>query len=213
MHLEVVQALRCPRAHEESWLVARTDRMEARHIEAGVLGCPVCGAAYPVAAGVAHLGRSVTPEGQAPPDHDAALRAAALLDLTTPTGFVVLAGRWAAAAVEVAALAEGVHVLGADAAGPPPPLGVGVSSIECGEVMPLGAAVARGIAVDAAHATPEALAAAATALAAGGRLLAPAAAPLPDAVTELARDDRWWVAEKAAPVPVVTLGSARRDRR
>jgi hypothetical protein len=88
-----------------------------------------------------------------------------------------------------------------------------VSSIECGEVMPLGAAVARGIAVDASHATPEALAAAATALAAGGRLLAPAAAPLPDAVTELARDDRWWVAEKAAPVPVVTLGSARRDRR
>ena len=35
MHLEVVQALRCPRVHEESWLVARTDRMDARHIEAG----------------------------------------------------------------------------------------------------------------------------------------------------------------------------------
>ena len=44
MFIELVDALRCPVAHAESWLVAAAIRMEARHIVDGTLGCPVCSA-------------------------------------------------------------------------------------------------------------------------------------------------------------------------
>jgi hypothetical protein len=37
MFIELVDALRCPVPHEESWLVASADRMEARHIVDGTL--------------------------------------------------------------------------------------------------------------------------------------------------------------------------------
>jgi hypothetical protein len=209
VHLEIVQALRCPRPHEASWLVARADRMEARHIVHGVLGCPVCGAEYGVREGTARLGDPVPASPAVGGAEDTALRAAALLGLTTPNGLVVLAGAWAGAAVEVAALADGVHVLAVNAADAPPPPGLGVSRLESAVVIPLGVAVARGIAVDAAHASPDALDAAAEALGAGGRLLAPAGSAVPDAVTELARDERWWVAEKAPAAPVVRLAGLR----
>ncbi|MDF1505354.1 hypothetical protein, partial [Roseisolibacter sp. H3M3-2] len=49
-------------------------------------------------------------------------------------------------------------------------------------------------------ADPERLAAALRAPRHRGRLVAPAAAPLPDGVTELARDDAHWVAERDAVV-------------
>jgi hypothetical protein len=40
----------------------------------------------------------------------------------------------------------------------------------------------------------------------GARLIAPAAAPVPDGARELARDARHWVAERVAPAgPVVPL--------
>ena len=213
MHLEVVQALRCPRPHESSWLVARTDRLEARHIAEGVLGCPVCGAEYAVSGGTARFAPAVRSEPAAARDDDAAIRVAALLGLTTPTGLVVLAGEWAAAAVEVAALADGVHILAVNAPGAAPPLGLGVSSLESSATIPLGAAVARGIALDAAHAGPEALSVAAGALVAGGRMLAPAGVPMPDTLVALARDEQWWVAEKAAAAPVVSLARPRREPR
>jgi len=42
--VELIEALRCPRPHEDAHLVASATRTEARHIVDGVLGCPVCGA-------------------------------------------------------------------------------------------------------------------------------------------------------------------------
>ena len=211
MHLEVVQALRCPRPHESSWLVARTDRLEARHIAEGMLGCPVCGAEYPVSGGTARFAPAVRSEQAAARDDEAAVRVAALLGLTTPTGLVVLAGEWAAVAVEVAALADGVHVLSVNAPGAAPPLGLGVSSLESSLAIPLGAAVVRGIALDIAHAAPEGLTAAAGALVAGGRLVAPAGAQVPDTLVALARDEQWWVAERIPAAPVVPLTRPRRN--
>jgi uncharacterized protein YbaR (Trm112 family) len=210
MHIEVVQALRCPSEHPPSWLVARTDTLEARHIVSGVLGCPVCGAEYPIARGVLQLG---APIGAAPDDDlgdDAAVRAAALLGLTTPDGVVVLAGAWARQAVEVAALTEGIHVIALDAPYEAPPAGLGVSRIDAGATMPFGTGVVRGAALDTPHATAEALEQATNALSSGGRLLAPATTAVPSYLTPLARDDRWWVAERPAAAPVVSLGTARR---
>ena len=209
MHLEVVQALRCPADHAPTWLVARTDLLDARHIMEGVLGCPVCGAEYPVTGGVLRLGTAL-PAPYAVLDADAPLRVAALLDLTTPQGIVLLAGDWARNAVDVAAMVDQIHLVALDSPADTPPPGLGVSAVEAGACIPLRASVARGIALDQAHATGKAVIEAVLSLQPGGRLIAPVAVPLPSALVELARDAAWWVAERPAEAPVVSLTTSRR---
>ena len=209
MHLEVVQALRCPADHAPTWLVARTDLLDARHIAEGMLGCPACGAEYPVTGGVLRLGTAL-PASYAAFDGDAPLRAAALLDLTTPHGLVLLAGDWARIAVDVAAMVDEIHLVALDSPADAPPPGLGVSAVEAGACIPLRASVARGIALDQAHATAGAMKEAVEALRPGGRLIAPVAVPLPSVLVELARDARWWVAERPVEAPVVSLTTSRR---
>lgn len=213
MFIELVDSLRCVRPHEPIWLVASAFRMEERDIMSGELGCPTCGARYPVERGIADFrdGGAAPESGPAHTDmergapSDQAMRAAALLDLTEPGGFIVLAGAWSAAAHNMVALVERVHAVGLN-----PVAGVrsggGVSLALASAQIPLRADVARGIALDAAHATPTLLSSAAEALRPGRRLIAPADAPLPTGFTELARDEHHWVAEKqAAAGPVVQL--------
>lgn len=211
MHIEVVQALRCPSDHPPSWLVARTDTMEARHIVSGALGCPVCGAEYPIARGVVQLGAPIAASPDDGLGDDAGVRAAALLGLTTPNGVVVLAGAWARHAVEVAALTEGIHVIAVDAPYETSPPGLGVSRVDAGAQLPFGAGAVRGVALDAAHTTAQSLEQATNALTSGGRLIAPGRVTMPSQLTPLARDDQWWVAERPAATPVVSLGTARRS--
>jgi hypothetical protein len=200
--LELVDSLRCVRPHEDSWLIARADELVARHIVQGELGCPICEARYAVRDGVANFRgaeRAFPSEtsSTAPQDASAAaLRAAALLGLTEPGGLVVLAGEWSACANALLECVEGVQLLALD---PAPTLrsGGALSLALIPDALPLAAASARGIALDAAHATPSLLAAASRALAPGGRLIAPASARVPESLLELARDDEQWVA--AAP--------------
>jgi hypothetical protein len=200
--LELVDSLRCVRPHEDSWLIARADELVARHIVQGELGCPICEARYTVRDGVANFRgaeRTFPSEtsSAAPQDASAAaLRAAALLGLTEPGGLVVLAGEWSACANALLECVEGVQLLALD---PAPTLrsGGALSLALIPDALPLAAASARGIALDAAHATPSLLAAASRALAPGGRLIAPASARVPESLLELARDDEQWVA--AAP--------------
>jgi hypothetical protein len=212
--IELVEWLRCVREHELTWLVARTDAMEGRDIVRGVLGCPVCRAIYPIADGVADLrdGAAAAPPAPADAAPDEALRAAALLGLTTPGGFVALAGEWGRAAAAIVAIAPEVHVLALD---PPSSLasGGGLSLALAGDDVPLRPESARGIALDASHATPRRLAAAAGALRAGGRLVAPADAPVPAGITLLARDERDWVGERDPAPAVSRLEVARRKER
>jgi hypothetical protein len=200
--LELVDSLRCVRPHEDSWLIARADELVARHIVQGELGCPICEARYAVRDGVANFRgaeRAFPSEtsSTAPQDASAAaLRAAALLGLTEPGGLVVLAGEWSACANALLECVEGVQLLALD---PAPTLrsGGALSLALIPDALPLAAASARGIALDAAHATPSLLAGASRALAPGGRLIAPASARVPESLQELARDDEQWVA--AAP--------------
>ena len=119
---------------------------------------------------------------------------------------MVLAGEWSVCADALLDLVDGVQLLALD---PAPGLqsGGALSLALIPDVLPLAAASARGIAVDAAHATPSLLAGAARALAPGARLIAPASALVPDALQELARDDEHWVAAApratiSAPVPI-----------
>lgn len=212
MFIELVDLLRCPCPHELAWLVLASHRAVDRDIVDGALGCSVCGARYPIERGVADL-RGDDPGAGAPaeaaPREEAAVRAAALLGLADPGGVAVLAGTWSTAAHELAVLVERVHILAIDA-GDALTSGSGVSLARAGARLPLRPDVVRGIALDAAHAGAAMLASAVEALQPGGRLVAPAPAPVPDAVRELARDAAHWVGEKeAAPGPVVQLRVAR----
>jgi uncharacterized protein YbaR (Trm112 family) len=210
MFVELVDLLRCPRPHEDSWLVAAAEATAGRHIVRGTIGCPVCQAEYPIRDGVVLFGDAVS--GEAVSGHAEAplprwddgeraaegMRLAALLDLSTPGGTVVLGGAWQLCADALLALAD-VRVLLVD---PPraPDLRDEVSAVR-GAALPVAPDALRGVALDGGTATPERLTAAARALRPRGRLLAPAAAPLPGGVTELARDGRHWVAEREPAPP------------
>jgi uncharacterized protein YbaR (Trm112 family) len=209
MFIELVDALRCPVPHEESWLVASAARMEFRHIVEGTLGCPVCRAEYPVTRGVVDFRRAPHRPSppEAPPDETEATRLAALLDLTDRAGFAVLLGSWSVHAPLLRALVETPLVV------VDPPEGTegepGISAIRCDLELPLADGAARGIAVDAGP--PARVASAVRATRAQGRLVLPAGVALPGGIRELARDATVIVAEReAATSPPVMLHVRRR---
>ena len=204
MFIELVDALRCPVPHEESWLVAAATRMEHRHIVHGTLGCPVCSAEYPIRDGVVYFRRGADLEATSrPAGHDEpAMRLAAMLDLTDAQGFAVLLGRWGSRAADLAAIVETPLIL------VDPPDGVigapGISVVRTDGEVPLGAGAARAIAIDEVGVARAASAVRATRT--RGRVMAPLSLALPDGVRELARDDALWVAEREpAPSPLITL--------
>ena len=217
MFIELVDALRCPHPHEESWLVLAAERIEARHIGEGALGCPVCRAEYPIRDGIADFtpGTSVDDAERAQPSRDAAEAIAdvgagdlaALLDLGDALGFVVLVGAWGRRARSLLDLVVVPPLLVVD-----PPDGVsivpGMSGVRSGPSLPLAAGAARAVAVDGMNA--ERLASAVRATRTGGRIVAPAAAAVPDGVRELARSDAVWVGEREAPPSALVRLHVRR---
>jgi uncharacterized protein YbaR (Trm112 family) len=215
MFIELVDALRCPVPHEESWLVASATRMDARHIVEGMLGCPVCHAEYPLHHGVVDFRRGALSDpssailsessAQPVPSPDPALaeRLAALLGLSDARGFAVLVGPWGAQASVLSQLVETPLVL----VDPPPGVegspGVSVLLTDGGP-LPLAPGAARGVAIGTASAAR--LASAVGVLKVFGRLVASVAVPLPHGVRELARDDTLWVGERERPAsPLVAL--------
>ena len=217
MFIELVDSLRCPHAHEESWLVLGAGRMEGRDVMEGVLGCPVCRAQYGITDGVADL-RTGDRAAVAPPAAEAApageaeqaMRLAAFLNLAGGTGFAVLFGEWTRYAAGVQALAD-THLLLANPV-PGVRIGGGTSGVLVDRVLPVAGGSARGLAIDAeTGAAAPFLAAAVGSVQAGGRVVAPAAVPLPEGLTELARDATTWVAERdAAPSGLVSLSRGGR---
>ncbi len=203
MFIELVDSLRCPHEHEESWLVLGAERMEGRNVLEGVLGCPVCRRRYRIAGGVADLrtGDPAVPAADAereppPADPDQAMRLAAFLNLGDGGGYAVLAGAWTRHAVGVLALAD-THLL---LVNPEPgvPIRSGTSGLLADRGLPLAPGSARALALDAT-ASAGVLAASGRVVRLGGRVVAPVALPLPDGLTELARDASVWVAECDAP--------------
>ena len=144
MFVEIVDALRCPRSHEESWLVLAARRTEDRHVLEGTLGCPVCRAEYPIHDGIADFSdptardhAPVSIAGPLPPaDH-----LAAMLNLGDALGFAVLIGAWGVRADALRDLLDAPPLLLVD-----PPHGVamgrGLSGIRAGTVLPLATGAA-----------------------------------------------------------------------
>ena len=94
MFIELVDTLRCPTPHEESWLVLAASRMVARHVLEGTLGCPVCAAEFPIHEGVVDFRRApaVPPVAGEPADAEQAVRLAAFLGLGDAQGFAAGGG-------------------------------------------------------------------------------------------------------------------------
>lgn len=144
MFIELSEMLRCPGPHEETPLVVATEVMEGRSVRRGVVGCPACGAEYPIHDGIIRFGEPPRPRD---PHHVAeADTLAALLGLGGPGGYVALVGAACRRAEELAALLDGIHFVGINA----PPGAVErdvLSLLESDGMIPLRTGMARGVVV------------------------------------------------------------------
>jgi uncharacterized protein YbaR (Trm112 family) len=201
MFIELIDLLRCTRAHEDSWLVAAFHEMRERDVIEGLLSCPVCEARYPIVGGVAWFdvepGTASAAKAAAEAD---GMRAAAYLNLIEP-GVVLLEGEWGGAAEAVAVLDCTVITLNSAAGAG----GAKASRLRANDIVPLARECLDGIAL--ATSSASLIDGGARALKIGARMIAPVSAQLPDGMTELARDEKWWVAARegisaSAPVQI-----------
>lgn len=208
MFTPLVDILRCPNVHDETWLVASIDRAEERDILEGTLGCPVCLAEYPIRAGVVRFSE-VAPSPAMTAHEDDAVRLAAALDLTEARMTAVLHGAWGALAPIIRGLSPAQLLL----VNPPPEIATGDGiSIVVAETAPLAHASVDAVAVDDS-ATPTMIASLVARLRGGGRMVGPVARPVPEGLVELARDDDLWVARlEAAEMRGAPILPTRRRR-
>jgi hypothetical protein len=149
--------------------------------------------------------------GQGAADDEETLRLAALLDLTSGGGVVVLSGSWSENAAKLAAITEDIHVLLHDPETVPGAGDTGsISAIVSPGRLPLAAGAVRGVALGLSGPGEELGGDAVRSLRAKGRLVAPVGLALPEEVTELARDERVWVAERRERPRLVSLGRGGR---
>ena len=205
MFVPLVDSLRCPNPHDETWLVASIEHTDERDIKRGMLGCPSCFAEYPIVDGIVVFDAAVKRPPFVAPNESDATRLAAALDLTDQRMTAVLVGERGAHAPLVRAMSP-VQLLLID-----PPEGVvsgdGVSIILANGA-PLAAGSMDAIAIDDSV-SDVVVAKLRAALRGGRRMLGPASRPVPPFLTELARDADVWVAHlepgatTSAPVPLL----------
>lgn len=217
MHLELVELLRCTRAHADSVLVASSDRTSNRYVVEGALGCPECGAEYHIEGGVARFDRAVVAIDSAtqstyeePGVHaERAMRVAAQLAMTDGRGVYALVGFDAAVATRIRAILPArlllINCRNIESLGDPSaslseaPAGI----IEAHHSLPLTRNKFDGIAFATVPSTAI-LASAIDALKSKGRMVAPTSVSFPSGLQELVRDSQEWVAtrEAAATAPI-----------
>jgi hypothetical protein len=194
MHIEFIDKLRCPNAHEESSLVAAFYRMDGRMVVEGKLGCPICGAEFVIRDGVAVFREATAP--QKPPkdgDQSDGTLIAALLDLSRPGLLVLLAGEWTRDSNAVAGLTS-ARIISLNAPSP------GSRSDDVAEIraaipVPVVSHSLHGIALDSAHSESTMFAEAARLLRPRGRLVVQGETVLSQDFRELARERGLVVAE------------------
>lgn len=207
MILQLVDVLRCPSSHEDSHLVLTADAWRDGAVTAGRLGCPVCRMIYPIVDGVADFTAGATPWTGGATNRPAvdAWRLAAQLDLQSPGGIVLLAGAYARAAASLRSVVDVTAVLvGADVV-PHGAVALGVAGR-----LPLATGALLAAAVEAGPSSGAWLEEVARVVRPGGRIVAPATAPVPGGVALVARDETEWVAE-ASSAPVLLPLRKRRD--
>jgi len=202
MYIELIDLLRCPREHDDTWLVAAFTKMDGRFIVTGKLGCPVCNSTFAIEKGRAdlrlpdardqgeHAAKSLTGH-----DPDSAVRLAAMLGLTRPGSLAVLSGAESSLARAVSELTDcRVIVLDPSDAIPDSER---IAGIFAGRRIPLAAASVDGIVTTDSGAG---LSDAVRVLKPGGRLVTSIQFALPPNCRELARDESYIVAELVGPL-------------
>jgi len=215
MHLELVELLRCPNPHAPSVLVVSSDKTSARYVMQGVLGCPECGAEYPIRDGISLFGAD-SPEAArgstvdpANADSELALRVAAQLAMTEGRSVYTLVGYSSRVVLAIRAVVPArlivINPVGVDAIGD---ASITLATAPAGVVrtqgrLPLTRSRMDGLAFAS---QPDAgwLAQAVELLKPGGRVVAPATGAVPVGVVELVRDAHQWVAtrERVASAPI-----------
>jgi uncharacterized protein YbaR (Trm112 family) len=183
VHILLTDRLACPRCGPQFGLVLLADRIEARRVLEGRLGCSNCREQYLIAGGAADL-RTGPTAADAPADlgdaPEAAVRIAALLGLAGAAGHVLIAGPGAELAPVVAALVPELEVLAVTsrlpAGGPLAEEMPGVSRLSAGAMLPLQGGTMRGVALTGGTSAP-ALAEALRVLVPGSRLVVDPAPP------------------------------------
>ena len=213
MFTELIDMLRCPNAHEDSWLVATSTRTQSRHIMDGKLGCPVCSATFEIKDGEVLFTTGSTLRTTHVLDDEAAFRLAAQLHLIEAPQPILLIGSWSRAVAPLRTIVPNVTMFVGDATSIIT-LDERVSSLRLPvSGLPLATGALRGVALDASHASDEFLAAGARVLRTAGRLVAPVRVTLDDTVWRiLARDTDVLVAERlatsSAPIQLTRAPSA-----
>ncbi|HEX7091564.1 MAG TPA: hypothetical protein VF192_15595 [Longimicrobiales bacterium] len=159
MYIVLTDHLRCPRCGPEHGLVLLAERLEARRVLEGVLGCATCREQYAVRGGFADLrgGKARAEDGGAGEGSGAAadaaggaaevMRLAAMMGVTRGPGFVLVAGPAVRFATELARLVEGVEVVAVGEALAGQPEEAGVSRIGVGAELPLASGSMRAVAL------------------------------------------------------------------
>ena len=222
MHVDAIQYLICPGSHRPAALVASAWEQQDRRIVRGALGCPECGAEYPISGGVANFRNaapqpggepSVTPNSAVaePPNEGAATRLAAQFDLTQPERRVLLFGDYAGLAPALSVMFDAQCFAVGVESGLEGEVAALASVMRIGASLPFAQASLHGVAMDAQHVALMGLTEACAILRPHGRLVAPAGARVAPGLTELARDEREWVAARTADAgDVVTLRRSAR---
>ncbi len=198
MFIELIDLLRCPVDHEESWLVAAFTKMDRRFVLEGKLGCPVCSRTYPIAGGAALFGGEplVVAGGEGDISSDETIRTAALLGLTRPGSTIVMEGPEAATAVRLSEMTEARVIVVNAIVGSGESERVGLVSAK--ERLPFATSSADGVLFTSQRGArlEEAL----RILKPGGRLVVRAGVTVIPHFRELARDDRNVVGESVGPL-------------
>lgn len=211
MQRDLLDALRCPNDHGETWLVAMVHEARGAELRGATLACPTCGSEFTVDDGVANF-------GPAPASGDGGIDAlaanalaadalAAMLGVAEGATPIVLTGALVAHGDAVRSLvdvpqvwlnaAQGVATL---ASAQP------AAQLTAPHRAPLGAGTMAAAALDGSHAHGAMLDSLVQSVRAGGRIVLPADAALPPTLRAIARDDTWQVAETTAPARgLVTL--------
>lgn len=208
MFTELIDVLRCPEPHEDSWLVATSTRTGSRHILDGKLGCPVCKTTFEIMDGEVMFTSAPVLRSAITLDDDAAFRLAAQLHLVEAPQPVMLTGQWSRAVAPLRRIVSTVVMFVGDAS-TAIALDEKVSTMRLPSTgIPLATGALRAIALDRAHASDVYVRDASRVLGTRGRLVLPAGVPLNDALWRtLASDTEVTVAER---LPVASAPIALR---
>ncbi|HXG71506.1 MAG TPA: hypothetical protein VNJ04_12950 [Gemmatimonadaceae bacterium] len=202
MFIELLELLRCTSDHAESSLVAAFSKVTNRFVDEATLGCPVCARKFPITNGIGQFGAetAVKPAArnwQPSEREELATRIGAFLDATEAGSTVLLGGVWAGGAQKLTEMVE-LRVFALN-----PPAGViesaNVGLLAVAESVPLAAGSCAGAALDDKF-SPGLLPSILKMVRAGGRIVGPTAIPPPPTVLVLAKDDSYWVAQKAPEI-------------